>query len=190
MCPTLCNPMDCMQPTRLLCPWNSPGNNSGVVCHSLLQGIFPIQKLNSGFLHCRQILYHLSHQERTMEIFNLKETLLPCQTSLRFHLRLASSRQGIEPRSPALQADLQILYCLSHQGTHNKYWSGLPCPPSGDLPNPGIKSRSPILQVNSLPSEPLGKSKNTGMGSLSLRQGSSWRNQTGVSCIAGRFFTS
>ena len=34
----------------------------------------------------------------------------------------------------------------------------LPCPPSGDLPNPGIKPRSPTLQVDSLPSEPPGKS--------------------------------
>ena len=39
-----------------------PGKNTGVGCHSLLQGIFPTQGLNSGLLHCRQILYHLSHQ--------------------------------------------------------------------------------------------------------------------------------
>ena len=32
-CPTLCNPMDCMQPVRLLCPWDSPGKNTGVDCH-------------------------------------------------------------------------------------------------------------------------------------------------------------
>ena len=50
------------KPARLLCPWNSPGNNTGVGCHSLLQGIFPTQGLNPGFLHCRQILYCLSHQ--------------------------------------------------------------------------------------------------------------------------------
>ena len=37
------------------------------------------------------------------------------------------------------------------------YWSGLPCPPPGDLPDPGIKPRSPALQVDSLPSEPPGK---------------------------------
>jgi len=38
----------------------------------------------------------------------------------------------------------------------------------GDLPNPGIKPRYPILQANSLPAEPHRKPKNTGMGSLSL----------------------
>ena len=42
-----------------LCPWNSPGKNTGVGCYSLLQVIFPTQGSN---LHCRQILYHLNHQ--------------------------------------------------------------------------------------------------------------------------------
>ena len=51
------------------------------------------------------------------------------------------------------------------------YLSGLPCPPSGDLPNPGIEHRSPTLQADSLPSEPPGKPKNTGVSSLSLLQG-------------------
>ena len=49
-------------PTRLRCPWNSPGENSGVGSHSLLQGIFLTQESNPGLYHCRQILYHLSHQ--------------------------------------------------------------------------------------------------------------------------------
>ena len=44
------------------CPWNSPGKSAGVSCHSLLQGIFPTQRLNPGLPHCRQILYQLSHQ--------------------------------------------------------------------------------------------------------------------------------
>ena len=47
----------------LLCPWNSPGKNIGVDCHFLLQGIFPTQGSNPGLPHCRQALYHLSHQE-------------------------------------------------------------------------------------------------------------------------------
>ncbi|XP_059738085.1 uncharacterized protein [Bos taurus] len=53
--PGLCNP-------RLLCPWDSPGKNTGVGCHSLLQRIFLTQGLNPGLPHCRQILYQLSHQ--------------------------------------------------------------------------------------------------------------------------------
>ena len=50
------------EPTRLLCPWNSSDKNTGVGSHSLLQGIFWTQEWNSGLLHCRQILYHLSHR--------------------------------------------------------------------------------------------------------------------------------
>ena len=44
-------------PTRLLCPWGSPGKNTGVGCHFLFQGIFLTQGLNPGFLHCRRMLY-------------------------------------------------------------------------------------------------------------------------------------
>ena len=43
-------------------------------------------------------------------------------------------------------------------------------PSPGDLPNPGIKPTSPALQANSLPAEPQGKPKSTGVGSLSLPQ--------------------
>jgi len=54
-----------------------------------------------------------------------------------------------------------------------EYWSGEPYPSPGDLdlPNPGVKPRSPALWVDSLPAEPQGKPKNTGVGSLSLLQG-------------------
>ena len=48
--------------TRLLCPWNSPGKNTGVDSHSLLHRIFQTQRENSCFLHCRQTFYCLSHQ--------------------------------------------------------------------------------------------------------------------------------
>ena len=41
--------------------------------------------------------------------------------------------------------------------SRQEHWSGLPCPPAGDLCNPGIKPRCPSLQVDSLPSEPPGK---------------------------------
>ena len=51
-----------LQPARLLCPWNSPGKNTGVGNHFLLQGIFSTHASNPCLLHCRQILYHLSHQ--------------------------------------------------------------------------------------------------------------------------------
>ena len=51
-----------------------------------------------------------------------------------------------------------------------EYWSGQPFPSPGDLPDPGIKPRSPALQADSLPAEPPEKPKNTGVGSLSFLQ--------------------
>ena len=45
-----------LQPTRLLCPWDSPGKNTGVDCHFLLHGVFPTQESNPGLPHCRQML--------------------------------------------------------------------------------------------------------------------------------------
>ena len=54
-------------PTRLLCPWDFPGNSTGVDCYFLLQGIFPTQGSNLGLPHCRQMLYHLSHQHHLNE---------------------------------------------------------------------------------------------------------------------------
>ena len=53
---------DSLQLHGLYSPWNSPGQNTGVGSLSLLQGIFPTQGLSPGLLHCRRILYQLSHQ--------------------------------------------------------------------------------------------------------------------------------
>ena len=50
-------------PLGLYSPWNSPGQNTGVQSHSLLQGTVPTQESNPRVRHCRQILYQLSHQE-------------------------------------------------------------------------------------------------------------------------------
>ena len=54
-CPTLCDPRDYN-------PWNALGQNTGVGISSLLQGIFPTQGSNPRLLHCRWILYQLSHK--------------------------------------------------------------------------------------------------------------------------------
>ena len=60
-CPTLCDPMYCSPPGTSI-HWDSLGKNTGVSCHAFLQGIFPTQGSKAGLPHCRQILYHLSHQ--------------------------------------------------------------------------------------------------------------------------------
>ena len=61
-CLTLFNPMDCGLPGSFV-HGDSPGKNTGVGCHALLQGIFPTQGSNAGLPHCGKILYCLSHQE-------------------------------------------------------------------------------------------------------------------------------
>ena len=50
-----------LYPTWLLCSWDSLCKNTEAGSHALLQAIFPTQGSNLGLLHCRQILYHLSH---------------------------------------------------------------------------------------------------------------------------------
>ena len=60
-CLTLCNPMDCSPPGSSA-RGDSPGKNTGLGCHALLQGIFPTQGSNPGLSCCRWILHHLSNQ--------------------------------------------------------------------------------------------------------------------------------
>ena len=94
---TLCSPMDC--------PWNSPGQNSGVGSLSLLQGIFPTQGLNPGLLHCRQILYQLSHKRspRTLQ-------WVACPFCSRSAFLTQESNRG-------LLHGRRILHQLSYQGS-------------------------------------------------------------------------
>ena len=70
LCLTLCNPMDCSPPCSSV-HGIFPGKNTGVGSLSLLQGIFPTQGSNPGLLHCRHIVYQLSHQGSPNFIFGL-----------------------------------------------------------------------------------------------------------------------
>ena len=62
-CPTLCDCMDYSPPGSSV-HRDSPGKNTGVGCHALLQGIFPTQGSNPGLPQCRQILYSLNHHNK------------------------------------------------------------------------------------------------------------------------------
>ena len=90
--PTLCDSMDCPPGSSVL--GFSPGKNTGVGYRALLQGIFPTQGSNPGLLHCRQILYPLSHQA-SPRIVEWVPILSPGDLP----------DPGIEPESPAFQAD-------------------------------------------------------------------------------------
>ena len=76
-CSTLFDPWTIA--TRLLCPWNSPGKNTGVGCHSLLQGIFPTQGSNTELPHFRWILYIWATGEGSLiyaTAWNVKDIIL------------------------------------------------------------------------------------------------------------------
>ena len=74
-----------LKPTRLICPWPYPGRNTGGGCHPLLQGIFSTQGVNLGLLHCRRILYHLSHQGSPRESPSVQFSHSVVSDSLRPH---------------------------------------------------------------------------------------------------------
>ena len=84
---TLCHPVDC--------PWDSPGQNTGVGSRSLLQGIFPTQGWNPALPHCQRILYQLSYQgSPILEVgsLSLLQGIFPTQE--------------LNPGSPALRDSL------------------------------------------------------------------------------------
>ena len=64
---------------------------------------------------------------------------------------MKSLSESVIPWSVVYQAPLSMGY------SRQEYWSGLPFPSPGDLPDPGIEPRSPALQADALPSEPPGK---------------------------------
>ena len=76
--------------------------------------------------------------------------------------RMTPEGQKSESRS-IVSDSLQSVDDTVHGILRPEYWSGWPFPSPGDLPNPGIKPRSPSLQVNSLPVEPQGKPSNKGI---------------------------
>ena len=89
LCPTLYDPTDWTVTHRVLCPWNSLNKNTGADCHSLLQGIFLTQGSNPGLLHCRQILYHLSHQQSPYTHRNTTQISMPFNVSIaNMHIQL------------------------------------------------------------------------------------------------------
>ena len=150
-----------------------------MVCHSLLQRIFLTQISNSGFLYGRQILNCLSYREvlkpiRGIHYFCYSVFIVSMFFSflvlpLYFHLSAdivhlflhscvcsVASVISDSVRPPWTISQQTLLFMGFSQ---QEYWSGLPCPSPGDLPNPGIEPTSPMfvaLQADSLLSEPPG----------------------------------
>ena len=113
-CLTLCDPMD-WQPTRLLCPWNSPGKITRVGSCSLLQGTFLTQGSNLDLLHFRQIPYHLSHQG-----YCPAKAVLKPECGVISVLVLSCVQLFATPWTVAHQAPLSMGF------SRQEYWSELP----------------------------------------------------------------
>ena len=105
-----------LQPTRPLCPWDSPGKNTGEGSHSLLQGILLNQESNPGLLCCRWSLYYLKERKKANSLSRVRLFATPWTVAYQASLSMGFSRQ--------------------------EYWSGLPFPSPGDLPDPGIEPKS------------------------------------------------
>ena len=75
-CPTLCNPMDCNPPGSCV-HGDSPGKNTGVGCHSLLQEILPIQGSNLDLLYCRFFIVWVTREAQIMSFFLMAKVFQP-----------------------------------------------------------------------------------------------------------------
>ena len=82
-----------LQRNRLLHLWNFPGKRTGVGCYFLLQGIFLTQPWNPGLPHCRQTLYHLSHQFSSVQSLSCVQLFAsPWTTACQASLSITNSR--------------------------------------------------------------------------------------------------
>ena len=131
-----------LQPVRLLCPWDSPGQNTGVGCPP--PGHLPGPGIESKSLMSPALAGEFFNTSTTWEAPYIVCVALCLVASV-----VSNSWQpcGLQP------ARLLYPWGFSRQ----EYWGGLPCPPPGDLPNPGFEPRSPTLQADSLLTEPPGK---------------------------------
>ena len=143
------------QSVTLSC-WASIGHPAPVACW---RGLL----CASWWAHCK-----LRTLERIFEVCQVKKKLFSIIFSLNWRLEKTA-----EKKCKSLS---HVRYFVtpwtiqSMRFSRPEYWSGQLFPSPRDLPNPGIEPRSPTLQADSLSTEPSGKFKNTGVGSLSLLQ--------------------
>ena len=107
-------PMDCSLPGSTV-RGVSPGKNTGVGCHALLQGIFPTQGWNSSLPRCRRILYCLSHQGRLGVLKNSLKKFWKSSDLLKNSRKLRST--GLKEKDDILsmvsKEDLKYVISLS-----------------------------------------------------------------------------
>ena len=124
---------------RLLCPWNSPGNKTGMGCYFLLQGLFQTQWSNLGLLRfIAQVLYRQRTREQRVNFRSSQDhfslgsvSIFTSPTSMRFWYvcMLHCIQLFVTSWTVAHQAPLSMGF--------SRYWSGLLCPPPGIFPTQG-----------------------------------------------------
>ena len=120
----------------------------------------------------------LSFPSLYSELFHSKLEVIPPFLNLCVVPSLSVVSDSVTPGIVVHQAPLSMGF------PRQECWNWLLFPTPGDLPNLGIKPRSPALQANSLLPEPPGKPKNTGWVVYPFSRGSSWsRNWAAVSCL-------
>ena len=119
-----------LRTAALLCPWDFPNKNTGGDCHALLQGIFLTQESNLCLLCLPELAGKFFTSSATWEALS-KCVSVSCSVM----------SDSATPWTVARQAP------LSMEVSKQEYWSGLPFPSPGDLPNPGIEHVSPALQA-------------------------------------------
>ena len=146
-------------------PWNSPGENTGMGSCSLLQRIFSIQRSNPGLPHCRQILYHPSHQGSPIQFSSVAQS---CQTlcdpvncSTPGLLSITNSQSSPKPMSiESVMPYNHLILCLPFSSCPQSF------PASGSFQmsqlfasggqSIGISASTSVLPVNTQDWSPLG----------------------------------
>ena len=149
------------QPTRLPCPWDSPGKNNGVGCHFLLQ-CMKVRSESEGVQSCPTLSdpidcsppgssIHGIFQARVLEwgaiAFSKNHLCMGINKYPQFH-HIKSVCLYVCVCVCSVMYNSVTLWTAARQTplsmgfSRQDYWRGLPCPPPGDLPNPGIKAPS------------------------------------------------
>ena len=127
--------LSCVQPTRLHRPWDSPGKNTGVGCHFLLQGIVLIPELKLVLPHCKQTPYHLIQWFQALLTFlslSFSKIMMRSHCFATKHKQSENTRKALVSFDPPPSSSLWILKELSLQGPNQRKTASFPGNPSSE----------------------------------------------------------
>jgi len=131
-------------PSRLLCPWDSPGKNTGVGCHFLFQGIFPTQGLMPHLLHCRWICCQWATREALSIVYVVYIVYVYC--TYIYYMRACECAKSLQ----LCLILCSLIDCSSPGFSVRRILQARilgACPPPENLPNPGIEPKSQVSYI-------------------------------------------